>query len=287
MASNPEDRGDYAELWSHLSGDVGYLISSTRSHHVFIDKVGSLDWETTRQYDLDAPSNTSFNAVQRNCVLSDAALLEATPCDGISRAVCQDFKRLIGEAIVRMLEFDYIGAQKMIVAARQFIKARSEETSRRWYVVASFSACLLFAAIGLAIWLLRASIEPAIGGDGIWLALSGISGAFGAFLSVLTRAGKLKFDSVAGRPLHIVEGASRIVAGAISGVLVALAVKSGIILSALTRDGQLHDVMALAALVGGSGERLVTSIISKFESAHADVGSMRQSGEDKEGTNNG
>ncbi len=188
---NLQNRGDYADQWAHLKGDAAYLISSTRSHHVFIDNEGIVDWETTQLYDSAAASNASFNAQHRNTILSDAALLEATPCDGISQAVCRDFKRLIGEAIVRMLEFDYVGAQTMIVAARQFIKARSEETSRRWYVVSSFSVCLLFAIIGLVIWLLRATIEPAVGEDGIWLAISGVLGAFGAFLSVLTRAGKL------------------------------------------------------------------------------------------------
>jgi hypothetical protein len=51
-------------------------------------------------------------------------------------------------------------------------------------------------------------------------------------------------------------------------VLVALAVKSEFILAPLTRSGNTTTVIMLAAFAAGAGERLATSIISTFESAH-------------------
>jgi hypothetical protein len=75
-------RGDYADQWTHH--EVGYLISSTKDHIVYIDKAGHVDWETTQQYDAEAPQNPSFDPIKRNAILSDAALLEASPRDGLS-----------------------------------------------------------------------------------------------------------------------------------------------------------------------------------------------------------
>jgi hypothetical protein len=79
---------------------------------------------------------------------------------------------------------------------------------------------------------------------------------------------KLKFDNSAGETLHYLEGASRIWLGALSGVIVALAVKSGFVLAPLSRNGDSITVLMLAAFVAGAGERLATSIISTFDSTH-------------------
>jgi hypothetical protein len=256
-------RGDYAEKWAHHS--VGYLIASTKDYIVYLDQDGYIDWETTPDYDAELGSSPAYKLEMRNLILSESALLEVSPCEGLTDVMQRHFKRLIGEALVCSLEFDYSGAQKMIGAARQFIRARSEETSRDWYLSASFLASGPFALVGVLAWLLREQLTSAIGLDGLWLLLATVAGALGALLSVITRAGRLKCDSSAGKRLHFLEGQSRIAAGAISGLLVALAVRSEIILASLTREHQLHVIMILGALAAGAGERLAPSIISKFD----------------------
>lgn len=274
-------RGDYAEKWSHHN--VGYLIASTENYIVYLDEEGDIDWETTPEYDADLARSPIYNLEMRNSICSDAALLEVSPCEGLSDVMQRHFKRLIGEALVCNLDFDYSGARKMIVAARQFIRARSEETSRDWYLSASFVAAAPFAIVGVLAWLARERLATVIGIDALWFLLATAAGALGALLSVITRAGRLKFDSSAGRRLHVLEGRSRIAAGAISGLLVALAVRSEIILSSLTHDHQLHTVMILAALAAGAGERLAPSIISKFDAANASVDADRGSAENRGG----
>jgi hypothetical protein len=92
---------------------------------------------------------------------------------------------------------------------------------------------------------------------------------------VIWRSGQLKFDCSAGKALHYLEGASRIWAGALSGVVVALAVKSQLVLAPLTRGGNAMTVLMLAAFAAGAGERLATSIISTFESTHLATASGR------------
>jgi hypothetical protein len=121
-------------------------------------------------------------------------------------------------------------------------------------------------APGVLIWIWREPIMLALTANFVWLCLAAAAGSCGALLSVIWRSGKLKFDSSAGRSLHYLEGISRIWAGALSGVLVTLALKSGFILAPLTRGENSMTIIMLAAFAAGAGERLATSIISTFES---------------------
>jgi hypothetical protein len=81
----------------------------------------------------------------------------------------------------------------------------------------------------------------------------------GASLSVILRTGNQQFDCSAGRALHYLEGASRILAGALSGTIVALAVQTEVILALLLRGGKIMAIMILAGLAAGAAERLAPS----------------------------
>jgi hypothetical protein len=257
-------RGDYAEQWAHH--DWKFLIKATKNFLVYIDKENNLDWETSREYDSVNEAADPKDVAKRAALMNDCAVLETTPCGGLDASAIHHFKRLIGEAIANSLDGNYVAAQKMVGVAREYVQRRSEETSRGWYLSASFKAGLPVIGFGLALWVFRAPVIDLLGIRGLWLLLSACAGAGGALFSVITRSGKLRFDCSAGKYLHVLEATSRIAAGAFSGVLAALAVSADIILSTLTTGGRLHLIMILVALAAGAGERLATSIISKFDS---------------------
>jgi hypothetical protein len=251
--------GDSSEQWSHIERQT--LIRETKDFIVCIDKKGEIYWETTPEYDEKrAPDRLAHNSI-----LNDAALLEETPTEGLANDTIQQFLRLIGESIVCSFEHDYANARKMLIAAAQYIRARREETSRCWYLEASFIMTIPFALLGSFIWLWRSEAIVVLGVQGMWLVLATMAGALGALLSVITRTGKLKLDCSAGKWLHYLEGGSRIWAGVLSGFLVALAVRYEIILAPLARGEKMLGVMLIAGFIGGAGERLAKSIISKLE----------------------
>ena len=249
----------------------GERIIETDEYVGRIDLKGNIDWETSKAYDASVLTNCKYNHSKYHSILNDAALLEVSPCDGLTRETRKQFKRLIGEALRCSFEFDYVDAKNMIRAAGKFVRARSEEVSRRWYLFASFLATSPFALIGAIIWGLRDKAIHSFGIDATWMSLSAVAGAIGALLSVITRTGRLKFDCSAGWELHLLEGVSRIVAGAISGLIVALAIRSDLIFTALSQGIHIHKIMIVGALAGGAGERLATSIISKFDAGHIDL----------------
>jgi hypothetical protein len=128
-----------------------------------------------------------------------------------------------------------------------------------------------FVVAGGCLWWWRDPLLERLGDSGFWLLLAAVAGTLGALLSVIGRTGKLEFDCSAGRALHYLEGASRIWAGALSGVIAGAAVGTEMILAPLSRGDRSHAVMLLAALAAGTGERLATSIISTIGAAHPKV----------------
>jgi hypothetical protein len=268
---------EYETLWPDCK--VKHLVLSSDRFIVFLDDALDVDWATSKKYDDKGHKDLH----EHNVVINEAALLEATPCEGISVAIKTHFKRLIGEAIARSLDDDYIGASQMLRSAEGYILARSQETSRWWYLSASALMTIPFVAAGCIFWWDRSSLIQVLGEGPFWLFLCAVAGSIGALLSVIGRTGKQTFDCSAGRKLHYLEGASRIWAGAISGILVGLAVRSELVLAVLTHGERMPAVMTLAAIAAGSGERLATSIISDITATGVKSTTLRDVGEVKGG----
>lgn len=264
-----QPRGDYAERWTHIERRV--LIRATKDFIVFIDPQNDLDWETSQAYDAEQEQAPDYKAAEENSILNDAAELETSPCSEIADGVRDQFKRLIGEALVCCLSRDYAAAGRMIGVARRYIDARSRETSRYWYLTASFLTTAPFVVVGFILWLARDYFMEVLTPAGLWAGIAATLGAVGALFSVIVRSGNLSVDCSAGRSLHNLEAGSRICAGAIAGFLAGIAVKSGFILAPLIQSGHLYDFTLMAALAAGSGERLAGSIISSLESPENEV----------------
>jgi len=273
--SPPKIRGDYNHIWGHIQ--THFLIRVTESYIIFLDKDEDIEWQTTVAYDQQPPPDEK----KHNSILSDEAVIECSPSSGLSIETKRQFKRLLGEALACSFEHDYQNARRLLREAESFIRARSEETSRRWYLSASAVMAAAMIVIGILIWIFREYFVVLLTVDGLRLSLAAVAGSAGALLSVIWRSGKLKFDCSAGRELHYLEGASRIWAGGLSGILAALAVKSEFILAPLTRGENTPTVILLTAFAAGAGERLATSIISKFDTTHSFTATSGKSGDQK------
>jgi hypothetical protein len=268
--------GEYPEKWGGVK--YKYLVNLSANFIVFLDDAIIIDWITSAEWDKEGPTDRK----KHNAIITDAGLLETTPCDGLSLDNRINFKRLIGEAIVCSLDHDYTNARRALASAAGYIEARSQEISRFWYLSASFSMTLPFAAFGCGLWVWRDVFGLILGQGAFWVVLSSVAGSIGALLSVIGRAGKLRFSCSSGRALHYLEGASRIWAGCFSGTLAALAVRSEIILAPLSRVEKVQVVMVLAAFAAGAGERLVSSIISTIGLSEVNVGTHKRLNSERE-----
>lgn len=257
--------GDLEKQWAHH--EVGFLIRSTRDFIVHIDKAGRLDWETAPHYDQSSRSRPSALLTVLSDVEGDISVAESNPLQGYSPEVKHHFYKLLGEARVHWIEADAATARKLIRAALIYYRERSEETSRRWYLSAGITSASLFGMAAILGWINRSTVIHFIGHFGFAVFMAACGGAIGAMFSIIARSGKLNFRASSGRGLHNLEASSRITAGAISGVIAYLAVKSGLVFGALVHGPSSTALFLLITLAAGAGERLATSIISKFDDA--------------------
>jgi hypothetical protein len=197
-----------------------------------------------------------------------AASLEATSILLLKGKQLEAFRRVLGESIARLLhDKKPDNARTSLDQAEEFMRARSQERARVWYLSASLVATLPVIIFGFFLWKYRLGIASYFGfGEGaIHVLLGATMGALGALISVLLRSDKLEIDVSAGPPVHYFEGAVRILLGMTAGLLFSLAVKSDVLLSAINRSEKALTILLVIALIAGASERLLPSLIKQLE----------------------
>lgn len=254
------ETGEYADKWSSV--EHSYLIRSTEHFIVFLDSQGDLDWITTREYDKESPKyDQKYHENINRC-----AILETFSTQGMPKQEVLRFRRLIGEDLVCNLYFEFDSVKIVLDSIESKLNSRAQEISRCWYLLGSSVPAAIFVIFGAVLWVYRSEYVPLFGG-GFPMILAACAGALGALLSVISRTGTLTLNHSAGMWLHYLEGASRIGAGAISGTIAGLAVKSELILAPLSRGEKFMTVVLLAGLTAGVAERMAASIVSTVSSS--------------------
>lgn len=165
---------------------------------VFIDIAGDLDWICND--DLSEERLSSETAALAARALS----IEAMPCKRLSEENRMAFKRLLGAAIVSAFEGNPDDAQSLMSQAQIFLKDRTEELSRRWTLLSSTILLIVFSLL-VCLGILKPARIPTL------------FGLFGAYVSIVGRSGSRRTDAGAGKWLHFVESAVRLMVGMLLG----------------------------------------------------------------------
>ena len=253
---------DYEENWD-LDNIRHLIYDSPGQYIVFIDDSLDVDWKTSEEF--DAKGHT--DAPRFNVILSKVAEIECIPNDHLKESIRLNFKRMLGEAVARALEGQYDNAEEMLEKARKYVFSRNAEEGRCWHLESSSLVTLIFVILGLVFWLFRNAFIGILGNTCFYVLLSTCGGCVGALFSIYLRIGKVDFDSAAGKKLLFMEGGSRVIAGGIAGMLIALFIHVGLVFSMFVSNK--HVAMFTFAVVAGVSERWVPSIITQFTAKNA------------------
>lgn len=252
------DFGQYEKLWGNHIDNCKRIIRITDNYIVFVDKNNNIDWETTAACDSSRPEESRKNIEK---MLSQCSITEHKPTGGLSEASVLSFKSIVGEAIVNCLENNCDGSAEILKQADEFRVDRVIEKSREWYL--GFAIVISAVLISIAWVVNRKNFADC---EGISQSIDIGSWAIsGACLSIILRSGRMQHASYAGRYLHFMESGCRLIGGFISGQIVYLGVKSGVIFSGLVSSTNSQYVIPLLALLAGASERFAPSIITKIE----------------------
>jgi hypothetical protein len=242
------------DLERSLNKRIDSLIEATESFIVYLDEELFVEWSTNDRYD---DFSKSFGEVS-NAV----AHLETLSISLLSKRQMKPFRRLLGEGMARSLDHEDSGARKVIALAEDYLKARSMERARMWYLASSLAVTIVSFAIGVVVWLMNDGVDAGVQA----LAQSVPFGALGAAISIITRTSKITLDAAAGALIHFVEGAARVVVGLVGALMLTLAVKSNLIIGfAPLVNGDIHFFLIVLCFAAGASERIVPTLIQRVE----------------------
>ena len=253
-------RINYEKIWAGIKYE--YLVFGSEDFIVYIDKDLDVDWETTREWDESGPIDTN----EHHFILNEQARIETIPFEGLNKEKIVHFKRLLGEALARTFEHEYGYARQSLQAAENYIKERSSEVSRYWYLSSSLLTASIFIFSFILGWIFRNILENVFGNHFNEVLMVCSLGSVGALLSIILRIGKESLDSSSGQRLLRLEGISRILAGCLSGLLAMFAFNAGILFPTLVNETNHLWGLGLISFISGISERFVPSLVTKFES---------------------
>ncbi|MBN3724363.1 hypothetical protein [Burkholderia sp. Ac-20379] len=199
-------------------------------------------------------------------VLNRVASLEMRSRFISDKSTLLGIRHQIAEGLARCLEGRPLASSSAILKEVELeVQARNREVSWGWYFGAAYpigAGC----AVGIFIlWIFRNYFRGILGGGAFEVALGAFCGAIGALLSVTSRGDRLVMDANAGKPIHNLEGISRVGAGIGGAFFAALAVKSGIILGGAHFFGSKLALLMAVCVAAGASERFIPSLVKNIE----------------------
>jgi len=252
-------RQNYEETWPNL--DIHHLVLSTNDFIVFIDSDIDVDWETSDEYD----KRENDDLEKRNTILNRAASLECIPNAHQNDQIRLNFKRMIAEGVARSLKHDYANADKILNEAETYIRNRNIETARFWQLTSSCICGMVSSIFVLALWCFRDGFIQSLGSTAFFILIGAVSGSIGTTLSIILRMGSSNITSEAERKLHILEAISKNFGGCVSGLIISLLIKIGVVVPMFESINMTNTAMIVGAIIAGASERWAPSLISQFE----------------------
>jgi hypothetical protein len=238
---------------------VRLKILETADFYVFLDQ----DLMTWWLFRFDADAIPGFHE-KWGAVLNRVAVLESIPVSSLSEDNRIAFRRLVGEGVARVLyEKNDTTAMKVLDQAEVFVRARSAEIARGWYLGAALTGLAIAAFALLIVYALqwRITFTPRFKETLYAISL----GAIGAGLSLIARLGNFPLDPAAGMKLHRLEAGARFTAGMIGGLLTCLIFNAKLFALPAADPSERLPLLMAVCLVAGASERLVPSMIGSLE----------------------
>lgn len=177
-----------------------------------------------------------------------------------------DYKFLLAEAFTRIFHDKSISqARDIIDRVARRVDKQGKELLKQYYAITSLAAAIF---VCLLIWLSKyhkTFIETRYGiaEYEIWMTM--LFGGIGAFIFTIVRLRKYKADIEISKFVHILDGALRLFYGIIFGLVMAIAIKSNLLLGFLNQIDRSIYVSIFLGVCAGASEIIIPSLIKQIE----------------------
>ncbi len=242
--------------------NVNVLVRHNEGNYiVWLDCDNEVDWKTTENFN-------GRNEENINKYIYKIGVLQHQPiAHHLSTQQYIDFNYMLAETVVLILENELEEADKNICDIKQYLKNRNCEITRKWQLISCFT---ILVVILFLFSLFKHNYEIVsefldISDDTINMMIYSVLGTIGATLSIIQKSGKKCYGCESGKVLNFLEMLSRMLASIISSFIVIYLYKSDMIFANFRLSQNSSYCLILICIIAGFSERLVPSIISKFE----------------------
>jgi len=239
-----------------LNKKIRSLVSCDREYIVYLDDDLSVQWSCTDSYE-EAPEYGE--------IANGVAHLDTLSGQRLSSSDVESLNWLLAEAMARIMEKDARAARQSLDNAEAYLKARSLERARVWYLSASFSVAIMALLIAWALWMLRVRVTLSLGDQGLDIAIGALFGSLGALVSILERLPRIQVEASAGRLVHFLEGGGRVLMGMAGGFVAALAVNADLLFAITKSSGHHRALLLMICISAGASERFLPGLIKQVE----------------------
>ena len=219
---------------------------------VYIDAENDIDW-------IDEGDNLSEEEMKkRNQYIALLDVVHALPVKNLSKKEVVNFKKLLGVGYAAALYQNWDEVKMAIENAKQYRDDRNKEHSRFLLLSAAAICLAIIAGMYLAFVHFMQS-HPHFN-----LFTGMVMGAFGSYVSIWTRYGKLDMTGLSTPSLHYLEAFSRIFIGMIFSLIIILTLKSGVIFNNLITENHEIYLYCLLGFCAGFSEKFVPTIMENF-----------------------
>lgn len=182
-----------------------------------------------------------------------------------------DIKCLLAEAYARILDDKDVSlARDVIDLASERIRTQGGAILKQYYSVA---AVITTAGVLLSIALTKIFKQAFINSFGpedygVWMAM--LFGGIGAFLFTIVRLKKYQPNILVGKRIHFLDGCLRIVYGVIAGLIIAVAIRSNLVLGFLNKADNTIYVTTFVGVCAGFSEAFVPDLIRQIQTKAED-----------------
>lgn len=229
------------------------IIMQEDAYIVYLDSDDVIQWYTYGYDKFDA----NFGEIQNK-----VAMWESISNNIFNSKLAYDMKSQLAEAYAR-----YFDNPKNIKAARDIIALTSErvmiigkEILKQVYIKASIISTLLILILLYVIKYYNLELILAYGQNYYDVIVTMLFGGIGAFIFTVLRVKTYKPNINVNKRIHVIDGMSRIFYGIIAGLIIAVAIKSNLLLGYMN-NGNIYT-FCIMGIVAGASDLFIPNIIN-------------------------
>lgn len=252
VKDNPEQK------WESQNLGIKNLVYCTYDFVVFINTEIECDWKTSDEYDeIIKHHKKALSQIQTR-----AKHLESQANESLSKEKAEEYKVLICDSMSSALQLEFDNANE---ALENVHKRLAKEWSKN-YRIAQIVTSLIYVLITYILINILVVIDfklPTMASiEGyMWY----MFGMLGATISLIIRNSEITYESSSNLYLHITESIAKLTVGGVFGCIAIFGVKSGLLLSFLTKDGSSPNVIYFVAFCFGFSEKLIPLLTKPLE----------------------